>query len=178
MKGIIILIFSMFSLISPFSSQVYAQPRQNVSEALVVDGKATKKEELEYSYKILLDSYNKYLDNVFKTIGFLIVMIGWLITSENSRLFFQENKLARNIFLGVISVMWLIHALSLIDNYREGTRIMDLIEKLDYIKIEYFDRYRPKLYKTIGSLILDSALFVLLFAIVYRFCDASKKTKT
>jgi hypothetical protein len=174
------LFVSSLILLSDATAKTYAQSSTPPTESrtAVNDGKAPAKEKLDYSYKILLDSYNKYLDNVFKTIGFLIVIIGWLITSDKSRLFFQENKWARATFLLVIVIMWLVHASSLFDNYVEGSKIMTSIEKLNYIESYYFDRYRPKLYKTIGSLVLDSALFALLFTIIYRLDSGNEKTAT
>ncbi|HEV2883462.1 MAG TPA: hypothetical protein VGW36_01315 [Pyrinomonadaceae bacterium] len=159
---------------------LYAQSPipESGTQSAVGDKKADRKELLDYSYKILLDSYNKYLDNVFKTIGFLLLTIGWLITSDKSRMFFQEDRRARIIFLVGIVLMWLVNAASLFDNYFEGTRIIESIEKIDYMDPVLFDRYKPKLYKTIGSLVLVSCLFALLFLIIYRLKPNVEKPVT
>lgn len=73
MKRLILSFCCLTSLSLVIPAGAYAQPSNltSASQSEAYDKKAGPKEKLDYSYKILLDSYNKYLDNVFKTIGFL-----------------------------------------------------------------------------------------------------------
>jgi len=126
---------------------------------------APKKEKFEVGYKSLVDNYKIYLDNVSKSITSLSLILGWLVISPASRQFFQSNLFARWFFTIILFSLFVLYVIALYDNYREGNRIVAYLEGLKYIESKTYDRYKPKPYKSTGSilLILMLALLVVVF---------------
>ena len=61
----------------------------------------------------------------------------------------------------------MLYVLALYDNYQEGNKIVAYLEKLRYIESDTYDRYKPKRYKTISSILLTLTLGVLVMAFVW-----------
>lgn len=137
------------------------------SELTDQDFTAPKKEKFETGYKSLVDNYKIYLDNVSKSIASLSLILGWLVVSLASRQFFQNNSFARWFFIFILFVLFLLYALALYDNYKEGNRIVVYLEKLQYIESETYDRYKPKSYKTISSILLTLLLGILVVVFIW-----------
>ncbi|HKC62530.1 MAG TPA: hypothetical protein VKB86_02780 [Pyrinomonadaceae bacterium] len=53
-----------------------------------------RKDANDVVFKALEDNYARYFDNIFKTTGFIIIAIGWILTSDKSREFLERHNLA------------------------------------------------------------------------------------
>jgi hypothetical protein len=65
------------------------------SDAQTSDRQASRRERADITYKILLDSYNKYLDDVFKTAGLLFSLL------DGSSLRTRAGSFCKNTTLSV-----------------------------------------------------------------------------
>ena len=54
----------------------------------------SKKEKFESAYEALADIYTRYLEDVMKTIVFILIAIGWVLNSEKRREAIARNKVA------------------------------------------------------------------------------------
>lgn len=136
---------------------------------MVDNNAASPKDRFEFAYNSLKDNYNKYLDDIYKTIGTLIVGIGIIATSGGARDFLQHNLFVRSTILIALPILTACNVWYLIDHRIESIRIAYLLEKVDYLGPEYFKRYlvtRHLLLRTVASIIaLYGLLFVSIFAL-------------
>lgn len=77
--------------------------------------------------KILVDqikeNYLRYVDNVWKTIQFLVVAIGWLLTSSNAKATIASSRLVQIYTSIVILALFLGHVFVEIRFLRDSQRI-------------------------------------------------------
>jgi hypothetical protein len=142
---------------------VYAQA-EGKSET---SSEAKPKDKADFVYKVLLDSYNKYLDDVFKTAGLGLLVIGWLFTSDKTRQFLQENRNIRITVLIIVVLLSMVHLYSLYQDYVETNGLWDLLKEIGYMPPEYFMRYRITYDKIIGSMLISFVGFVVAFVSIY-----------
>jgi uncharacterized membrane protein YwzB len=139
-----------------------------------ISDQAPPKEKADIAYKILVDSYNKYLDDVFKTAGLFHLTLGWIFTSDKARQFLQENKRVRKAVLVIVIIMAIVHASSLYGDYLETNKQLNLLNEINYMPSAYFERYRITNGKLVGSLLISVLGFGAMFISIYSLGDKSK----
>jgi hypothetical protein len=149
------------------NSDVGRLNEMNDSDISSAEFSGTKKDKFDAGYKTLVDNYKIYLDNVAKSIASLSLILGWLVVSEGSRIFFRTHPRARLFFAVILFALFVFYALAPYDNYKEGNRIVDYLEQLKYIEADTYDRYKPKAYKTAGSILLTFTLGVLVIVFIW-----------
>jgi hypothetical protein len=65
----------------------------------------------------------EYLNSVWKTFAALMVSIGWVMSSQETREFLTKKAPLMYMAIGVILVMALMHWLTLYDLYKKSQRI-------------------------------------------------------
>jgi hypothetical protein len=130
---------------------------------------ASSKERFEFAYKSLQDNYNKYLDDIYKTIGTLIVGVGIIATSGGARDFLQRSPFLRYTILIALPILTACNVWYLIDHRIESNRIAALLENADYLDLDYFKRYlvtRRLVLRTVACILsLYGILFVTIFTL-------------
>ncbi len=108
-----------------------------------------------------------YGNDVLKTIGSLLLVIGWLVVSEGSRKFFAQNVMAWRTALVVLPVMAVTNTVWLIERFSASKGKVKVLDELGYVPNAYYadDRITPVL--MVANIVLHLALFVMLFALVY-----------
>ncbi len=119
----------------------------------------------------LAELSDEYANDTMKTISFLLLAMGWLITSERSRAYLGGNRLARQAALTAIPALAMMHALTAAQTYFASQGKMETLFNLDYLKLPYYadDEITLKL------LIVNLAIHTVLFATVFVLVWASKQ---
>lgn len=135
------------------------------------DEMAGKQEKSALAYAALKDiSSNHYVD-AMKTLGFLIVAIGWLITSPKTREYFGRLKSIRTLSIIAVAILGIIHIASCLDYYIRSQEMANLLEGLRYFDVEYFDQYRLETQQVVLNIVQNIALFALLIVLL---CSSGK----
>ena len=137
-------------------------PKESDLEALDKAGEPT----VTLPYDTLKDAFNKYTNNVFTTIGIVILAIGWIVNSPESREFLEESSWAYYSSLAAVLLIWLIHVVVLLGAHRASRRLTDLLRKKHHIGPDYTFYYEITRTKVGGSILLDSILFCVLFVLI------------
>lgn len=175
MRQRLILLFCgayLFVIANQFTVGTFSVQAQ--SESSPVNNQAQPKEKADIAYKILLDSYNKYLDNVFKTAGLFLLALGWIVTSDKARQFLQENRHVRIAVFFIAMILAMVHASSLYGDSVETNNQLKLLNEINYIPSAYFERYRITTAKLVGSLLISFLGFAAMLVSIYSLGDKSK----
>lgn len=96
-------------------------------------------------FKILLEALKGYqtsfLDSGYKTLGFMVIALGWLITSDGARKFLttHENiRLAALLFLGLGVIGYGFMAYRV---YSLSRSVLIKLERLGYASREVYEHY-------------------------------------
>lgn len=116
--------------------------------------------------------YQDYLNDVYKIIAFLLLTVGWLLTSENARNFLRTNTVAFRSALAAIPVIATVHVIIAVGMYRDSLRAVDRLVQLDYMPMEYYADQRITPMLLVTNLALHLALFAVLFLFVYTLRKA------
>lgn len=108
-----------------------------------------------------------YGNDVLKTIGSLLLAIGWLMMSEASRKFLRDNRQVRGTALVVVPLMAVSNAVWLINRFVVSEGKVRLLRELNYVSEAYYTGDRITLIQLSTDLTLHLALFAVLFAFVY-----------
>ena len=133
------------------------------------------KDRFNLTYESLKDEFRGYIENLVRTWAAIIIAIGWILTSEQSRNFLAKQRAAYWWLLAAIVVISMLHVGVCISYYRRSQcRVNFLIGEFTdsdppYITKEYFMSYRitPLMIGTnlLVSIFLFSALFVMVFSL-------------
>ena len=110
----------------------------------------------------LKDNHTVYLANEWATIGFLIIAIGWVISSDKARLFWSSSEKARYVCLNAVTVLMVFHCFILFDAAFESERILANIQG-EIPGAQYFAINRLLAF---ASSIVDGVLFILLWLLI------------
>lgn len=101
--------------------------------------------EPQEQFKTLLEALKGYqasaLDSGYKTLGFMVVALGWLITSEGARAFLKANvytKVATLVFLGLSVIGYGFMAYRV---YSLSRSVFAKLERLGYAPREVYAHY-------------------------------------
>ena len=101
--------------------------------------------EPQEQFKTLLEALKGYqassLDSGYKTLGFMVIALGWLITSEAARTFLKANwyiKFAALVFLGLSVIGYGFMAYRV---YSLSRSVLAKLERLGYATREVYEHY-------------------------------------
>ncbi len=127
---------------------------------------ADKQARFDLLYAASKDIYNSYHGDVMKALAFLIIALGWFITSNKSRDFFRKSKIIRIAAIFALLILCLAHVLYCLDAYNASQEKMSLIHGLNYLDREYYQSYEITTSALIANLALNLALFSVLILIL------------
>lgn len=79
-----------------------------------------------------------YGNDVLKTIGSLLLAIGWLMMSQASRKFLRDNRQVRGTALVVVPLMAVSNAVWLINRFVVSEGKVRLLRELNYVSEAYY----------------------------------------
>lgn len=117
--------------------------------------------EASLTVEALKDNYSVYLANVWATMGFLIIAIGWLITHKDARQFIEANCRVKQALVATVSASAVLHGFVLYDAHCESTILVESLTRnagVDYFRIE--------LQLFIGSALVNGVFFLCLWVLL------------
>lgn len=159
MKGKLIVLFA---LIFVLSTQVTIGQIQNEIE-----------KKFSFIYESLKDTQKDYVTDVMKALAFLILCIGWFITSDKSRSFFRKNRALRISSIIALTMLCAIHINYQISTYIYSQQIFNDLSDMDYFDSIYYRSYQI----TIDQLIANSVMNTILFGVLILILSSLKKVK-
>lgn len=120
--------------------------------------------------KLVIDAsksnYQIYLNNVWATLGFLILVVGWILTSKESRSFLFKHERLRKILIYALIALVVIHFAILIELYIKSGELIKTMQNMDLvrtgkIKESFLTYYKIPFYWLIGDFISNSILLAV-----------------
>lgn len=132
----------------------------------------TIQEKFSLLYQSLKETRDDYDADVMKTLAFLIMALGWFITSEKSREFLRKNRAVRISSILAVTIICVIHVRASVLTYLTSKKLGFLIESLNYLDFEHYGNY------AITPMMLAANLFqnVILFGVLIVVLCSLKKT--
>jgi hypothetical protein len=133
----------------------------------------SKQEKIDTSerFKLLHTSLKEisdlFIDNGLKTTAFLVIVMGWLFTSEQTRNYLASNSVVKWISLAVVAFIGVIHVLTCSLLYTRSKKKSLLLSELEYVEPEYYSHYRISLPHFLILVLMNTSLFIVIFAVVY-----------
>ncbi len=120
-------------------------------------------ERFEILHKSLKDIFDEYTNDVLKSIAYLLLAIGWIVTSDRSREFLRGNNQAYRVAIIIVLVIALLHTGLAYWAFDRSQRISDLLVGLNYLPQDYYSHLKLTPIVFIGNLTLHLGLFAALF---------------
>lgn len=148
-------------------NRLYAGEAQTTNTAQF----ATRQARFELAYESMTNATREYVNDALKTIGFLLLAAGWLVSSDRSRKFLRESRRAHRAALVVVPLAAVIHVWLALGTYRLSQSKVALLENLDYMPAQYFAEDAIRLPIFIANLALHLALFATLLVLILAVKD-------
>lgn len=126
----------------------------------------THEKESMLLFQSLKDINDQYYEDVMKTLAFLIIAIGWFVTSDKSRQFFKRYNAARLTSIIAVAALGSIHIQASILTYLSSQSKSSLILGLNYLSAEHFNHYKISTITMVTNLIQNITLFGVLLIIL------------
>lgn len=126
-----------------------------------------------FVYESLKHIQKDYVTDIMKALAFLILCIGWFITSDKSRNFFRKNRALRISSIIALIIICAIHINSQISTYIYSQQIFNDLSDMNYFDSIYYRSYQI----TIDQLIANSVMNTILFAVLILILFSLKKEK-
>jgi hypothetical protein len=121
----------------------------------------------ELLYDALKHEYVVYVDDVLKAVGFLLIALGWLLTSETASKALQApnmNTIAACCILAVAANI----AFLLIGHYIRARRLAESLTRVAPEARDLVVNYSIRLEHILVNTVVLSALVILLFVVVWH----------
>jgi hypothetical protein len=122
------------------------------------------------------DNYDAWTSNVWGTVSFLLIVIGWLLTTKGARIFLSKNTGARRVVIYAVALIALINMLLNLDLARRSADIQEELVANKYVsqyslQASHYGRYSVTYRNAVISDILVGVIFGL---IVYLLTSLAK----
>ncbi len=141
-------------------------------------GESIKAEKFGLLREFLKDLQQEYLANMMKILAFLILAIGWFVTSDKSREFFRRTQIARISSLIAVVLLGAVHIHASIVAYLLSQKQIALLEGLDYVAPEYYESYQVTPALLAADVIQNGVLFLVLIVMIYSLKAARQEDST
>ncbi len=125
-------------------------------------------EAFNFLFDILKDLNKSYSQNVMSTLGFILLTIGWIITSDKSRSFLSSSNSIRFSAIAVVGIIALIHSVVCIGAYCVTEAKFTQLVSLKYANVDYFQIYKLSGWHVSLNLVMNLALFGLLIFLIFK----------
>ena len=132
------------------------------------------KEKHDFIYDSFKDIYTIYGIDVMKILAFLVLFIGWFITSDKSRDFYKKNRVVRISSIIALIVLGIIHITSQFSSYLYSKEKLAELSELRYLDLKYYENYEITFGQLIANVVQNSVLFVVLILIIFSMKEATK----
>jgi hypothetical protein len=118
-----------------------SMPRGEKAETRAGEAKATNKERFDLCIAMLKSYYDAIEARFSGTMAFMVIVIGWLVTSESTRNALRANSWLRHATVGALSLLMLLYAWNIDHWLNRWREIRGYTESLNYIEPPFYSRY-------------------------------------
>ncbi|MCH7475962.1 MAG: hypothetical protein IIA27_15025 [Gemmatimonadetes bacterium] len=127
----------------------------------------TPREQFDRLSSSLARLSDDYVNDTMKTISFLLLIMGWFITSERSREYLRANRPARSATLTAIPAVALMHAFLTHRFYAGSQAKVRALERLSYLGPDFYADDAVTLALLTANVAIHLILFGTLFVLVW-----------
>lgn len=142
----------------------------DASKKLTMDNLET----FRFLFEILKDLNKSYFQNVMSTLGFVLLAIGWVVTSEKSRSFLGSSKSIRFSSVAVVGIISMIHSILSIGAYFLSASKFTQLVNLNYVDLNYFNMYKLNGWHVSLNLLMNLSVFGLLMLLIFKTKDEKR----
>jgi hypothetical protein len=129
---------------------------------------ATAKERFDLLYAKLKHHHDSALDSAFKFAGLLLLMIGWIVTSDSSRNFLKGDVFIRWGAITAILLGAVVYGVVALHVYQTAKKIVRYLDDLGYTLRLYYADLLPNPFIVTIFVIFNFILCVILALFILR----------
>lgn len=114
----------------------------------------------------LQDNVKTFRANVWGTMGFLVLVIGSLITSQTIQDALRTSSSTAKLTFALTFFIVCLHTLVLISVYVRSKRLLSAMHSLAYMEPMYYKYYGISFAHLSVSTLIDAALFVIIAVVI------------
>lgn len=140
----------------------------STDSVLVSAQKADEKARFDILFETLRDYQQGLLDNTAKTAGFLLLSIGWLVTSETARDTLSSDGRLRGATASAVFLAVTLYAAAALYVYQAAKKIHTRLVELDYVPAEDLDARTISVFTLMLFILANVTIALLLVTIIWR----------
>lgn len=102
----------------------------------------TTKEQFDILLGMQREFYSRFIDLAVKIAGFYLLVLGWILTSEDARGYLSGDDLARGTAVAVVLIAWIIYCCMAYRLYWLSNRTFMSLQSLPDVPAFLYDNYR------------------------------------
>jgi hypothetical protein len=138
--------------------------------------RAPKKERYERLFDALKANHGLFNDIARHTAGFLLIALGWLITSDRSGSLLAAHSSVALVAWLVITALWIIQTGVLLAIRSRTSDLLSRLEQLDYAPAGDAKHFRITVPHLLSSVVADGLLFLSLLGLLYTVGRAASSS--
>ncbi len=146
------------------------------TQVTIAQSEIEAKDKFNLAYESLKEIHHCYTTDVMKSLAFLLICIGWFITSNKSRDFIKNNKIVRISSIVALVIIGIIHIREQINTYMSSQHIVSDLSNMNYLDMKYYEHYEINLGQLIANSIMNIVLFVVLILIILSLRELKDKS--
>ena len=123
-------------------------------------------EKFQILYNSLIDGSKEYVDFTAKVIGILLIIIAWLVATEDPFPILSQVSLMWaaliSIVVGAGGVFWVS-----VFHYKRSIKRCALLTNLDYGEIPLFEHYKITIPMIGPAIFIHMGFFITIFSLIY-----------
>ena len=145
------------------------------TQVTIAQSEIEAKDKFNLAYESLKEIHHCYTTDVMKSLAFLLICIGWFITSNKSRDFIKNNKIVRISGIVALLIIGIIHIREQINTYMSSQHIVSDLSNMNYLDMKYYEHYEINLGQLTANSIMNIVLFVVLILIIFSLKKVREK---
>lgn len=123
-------------------------------------------------FKILIEALKGFQTNVLdsghKILGFMVIVLGWVVASDGTRAFLAKHLVVRYSFIACLGLSVVGYSFMVSRVYRMSQTVFLQLVRLDYANREIYEHYAIKrvvpIYYTLIHLLLSALIAVVIIS--------------
>ena len=129
-------------------------------------------EKFKLAHESFVGTFKAYTANVIQTAGFILLTLGWFITSDKARAFIGSRRVMRRLALAAVALVLLIHLLVSWGYRLLAERQFERLAALKFVEESFFEDSRITVVIFVVNAALNCALFGVLFLVIWHSARA------
>lgn len=146
------------------------------TQVTIAQSQIEAKDKFNLAYESLKEIHHCYTTDVMKTLAFLLICIGWFITSNKSRDFLKNKKSVRISSIVALVIIAIIHVREQINTYMSSQHLVSDLSIMNYLDMKYYEHYEINLGQLAANSIMNMVLFGVLILIIFSLREVKNKS--